>query len=46
MEKLMKNRRRVPTRLRHPLGPGRDNLLWLLAKVTWDVQESYPTQGA
>lgn len=46
MEKLMKNHRRVPTRLRHPLGPGRDNLLWLLAKVTWDVQEQLPYPGS
>lgn len=42
MKELMKNHRRVPTRLRHPPGPGRGNLLCLLAKVAWDVQEQLP----
>lgn len=37
-----KNHRKVPARLGYPPGPGRSNLLWLLAKVAWDVEEQLP----
>lgn len=42
MKELVKNCRKVPTRLRHPPGPGRDNLLWLLAKWPGMCKSSYP----
>lgn len=42
MKEMIKNQRKGPKRLRHPPGPGRGNLLWLLAKVAWDVEEQLP----